>query len=132
MNSFSVSHSSSTDDTLPVTMTTSKRLTTLNYEQNSQEILAIFSKWNEHEQLLFTENLIKQMQSHQHGQLNTFLLPMLQRDFLGCLASRGLQHVAEKVLGYLDDQSLRSTELVCRDWYHVIAEGSLTMKMIRH
>lgn len=128
MNSFSVNHSSPIDDSLPVTMTTSTRLPTPNYERNSQEVFAAFSKWNDQEQLVFVKNLIGQMQSHQHGQLNAFLSPMLQRDFLSCLAARGLEHVAEKILSYLDDQSLRSTELVCREWYHIIAEGQSKRK----
>ena len=95
------------------------RISTSDYEQ----ILNTFSTWDDREQLIFVENLLKRMHSHQHGQINTFLLPMLQRDFIGQLAARGLDHIAEKILGYLDDRTLLSTEFVCRDWYHVISTG---------
>ena len=114
---------SSMDEDLTVNITTNKRFPTKTYEQNCEQYVATFATWNEHEQLAFVETLLKQMHNHQHGQVNAFLSPMLQRDFLGCLSARGLEHVAEKILGYLDDQSLKSTELVCHDWYHVIAEG---------
>ena len=116
---------SSMDEDLSMNITTTQRSPTKTYEQNSEKYVTTFTTWNEHEQLLFVENLLKRMHNHQHGQVNAFLSPMLQRDFLGCLAARGLEHVAEKILGFLDDQSLKSTELVCHDWYHVVAEGEL-------
>lgn len=99
------------------------RISTPDYEQITARILNTFSSWDDREQLIFVENLLKRMHSHQHGQINAFLLPMLQRDFIGQLAARGLDHIAEKILAYLDDQTLLSTELVCRDWYHVISAG---------
>jgi F-box and WD-40 domain protein 1/11 len=101
------------------------KFSTPDYEQTSDRFLTIFSTWDDREQLIFVENLLKHMHSHQHGQINTFLLPMLQRDFIRQLAARGLEHIAEKILGYLDDKSLISTELVCREWYHVISEGRI-------
>jgi F-box and WD-40 domain protein 1/11 len=101
----------------PVTTLTDDYLTM------SDEFLTIFSRWDDREQLLFVEQLLKRMHSHQHAQINMLLLPMLQRDFIGQLAARGLEHIAEKILGYLDDQSLMATELVCQDWYHVVSEG---------
>lgn len=99
------------------------QISSSNYEQISPQILTTFATWDDREQLLFVENLLKRMHGHQHGQINTFLLPMLQRDFIGQLAARGLEHIAEKILGYVDDRTLLSTELVCRDWYHVISAG---------
>jgi F-box and WD-40 domain protein 1/11 len=103
----------------------SNQIATPNYEKQSERFLTTFSTWDDHEQLIFVENLLQHMQNHQHAQVNTFLLPMLQRDFIGQLATRGLEHIAEKILGYLDNQSLISTELVCHDWYHVISSGIL-------
>ena len=123
MDSLSTGNLSYTDDIVSVNISKTNRLPTINYEQNSDHYLKTFITWNEHEQLCFIENLLKNMQSHQHGQVNLFLLPMLKRDFIGRLASYGLEHLAEKILGYLDDQSLKSTELVNREWYHVICEG---------
>jgi hypothetical protein len=123
MDFLSAGNSSCIDDVVSINISTTKKLPTINYEQNSEQYLATFSTWNEHEQLSFVENLLKRMQSHQHGQVNLFLLPMLKRDFIGRLSTYGLEHVAEKILGYLDDKSLKSTELVCHEWYHVISEG---------
>ena len=108
MNFLSTNSSSSlSDDIIPVSVTPSKISSTLTYEQNNEQYLQTFATWNEYEQIHFVENLLKQMQSHQHGQVNTYLLPMLKRDFVGRLAFQGLVHVAEKILGYLDDQSLK-------------------------
>ncbi len=104
-------------------MSTPDKLSTNNYKENSEQYLTIFTTWNDHEQLLFVEDLLKTMHSHQHGQINSFLIPMLQRDFIGRLASCGLEHLAEKILAYLDPESLKCTELVCREWYHVISQG---------
>jgi F-box and WD-40 domain protein 1/11 len=115
--------SSSSNSLVPSTYDHSNKFSTPDYEQTSDRFLTIFSTWDDREQLIFVENLLKHMHSHQHGQINTFLLPMLQRDFIGQLAARGLENIAEKILGYLDDQSLMSTELVCREWYHVISAG---------
>jgi F-box and WD-40 domain protein 1/11 len=120
--------SSSTNSLVPLTVNHSNKFSTPDYDQTSDRFLTVFSAWDDREQLMFVENLLKQMHSHQHGQINTFLLPMLQRDFIGQLAIHGLEHIAEKILGYLDDQSLMSTELVCREWYHVISEGTKICK----
>ena len=115
--------SSSSNCLLTSTNSHLNKISTPDYEKKSERFLTIFSTWDDREQIIFVENLLKRMHSHQHGQINMFLLPMLQRDFVGQLAARGLEHIAEKILGYLDDQSLMSTELVCRDWYHVVSEG---------
>lgn len=123
MDFLSTNNSSSIDDGLSVNISTTKKVPTVSFEQNHEQYVKSFSSWNEQEQLCFVENLLKQMKSHQHGQVNLFLLPMLKRDFVGRLASYGLEHVAEKILGYLDDHTLKSTELVCREWYHVISDG---------
>jgi hypothetical protein len=115
--------SSSTNSLLTSINNPSNKISTADYEKISERFLTTFSTWDDREQLIFVENLLKRMHSHQHGQINTFLLPMLQRDFIGQLATRGLEHIAEKILGYLDHRSLISTELVCHDWYHVISTG---------
>jgi F-box and WD-40 domain protein 1/11 len=123
MDFSSADNPSHSDEILSINMSTPKKLPTINYKIESEAYLASFSNWNDHEQLLFVENLLKTMHSHQHGHVNSLLLPMLQRDFIGRLSSCGLEHLAEKILGYLDDQSLKSSELVCREWYHVISQG---------
>ena len=121
---------SSLNCSLTFTNNHSNKFSTPDYEQTSDHFLTIFSTWDEREQLKFVENLLKQMHSHQHGQINAFLLPMLQRDFIRQLAAHGLEHIAEKILGYLDAQSLMSTELVCHQWYQVISEGIRQIRYI--
>jgi hypothetical protein len=115
--------SSSSNCLTSLTNSQLNKLSTRDYEKLSDRFLITFSTWDDREQIIFVENLLKRMHSHQHAQINNFLLPMLQRDFVGQLAKGGLDHIAEKILGYLDDQSLVSTELVCHDWYHVVSEG---------
>ncbi|CAF0873222.1 unnamed protein product [Adineta steineri] len=124
------SSSPSSDCLVTYTNSHSNKFSTPDYEQTKDRFLTTFSTWDDREQLMFVENLLTHMHSHQHGQINAFLLPMLQRDFVGQLAARGLEHIAEKILGCLDDQSLISTELVCREWYHVISAGMLWKKLI--
>lgn len=46
------------------------------------------------------------------------------------LPEKGLDHVAENILSYLDADSLRSAELVCKEWFRVISEGMLWKKLI--
>ena len=48
------------------------------------------------------------------------------------LLEKGLVHAAEKILTYLDADSLRSAELVCKEWHRVISEGMLWKKLIEH
>ena len=115
--------SSSSNCLFTFTNNHSNKNSTSDYEKINEHFLSIFSTWDDREQLIFVENLLKRMRHRQHGQINSFLLPMLQRDFIGQLAVRGLEHIAEKILAYLDDQSLMSTELVCHDWYHVVSSG---------
>lgn len=43
---------------------------------------------------------------------------------------KGLDHVAEGILIYLDADSLRAAELVCKEWFRVISEGMLWKKLI--
>ena len=45
-------------------------------------------------------------------------------------AGKGLHHIAYKILSYLDERSLCRAELVCHEWYQVIADGLLWKKLI--
>lgn len=67
---------------------------------------------------------------YQHGHINAYLKPMLQRDFISLLPKKGLDHVAEGILSYLDSESLAAAELVCKEWYRVISKGMLWKKLI--
>jgi len=51
---------------------------------------------------------------------------------LWLLIGKGLDHVAEKILSYLDADSLKAAELVCKEWYRVISDGMLWKKYIEH
>lgn len=44
--------------------------------------------------------------------------------------ARGLSHIAENILSYLDATSLCRAELVSREWRRVIADGMLWKKLI--
>ncbi|ELK17369.1 F-box/WD repeat-containing protein 11 [Pteropus alecto] len=67
---------------------------------------------------------------YQHGHINSYLKPMLQRDFITALPEQGLDHIAENILSYLDARSLCAAELVCKEWQRVISEGMLWKKLI--
>ena len=45
-------------------------------------------------------------------------------------SAKGLDHIAENILSYLDADSLQSAEQVCREWYRVISDGMLWKKLI--
>ncbi len=45
-------------------------------------------------------------------------------------SEKGLDHVAENILSYLDADSLGQAELVCKEWRRVISEGMLWKKLI--
>jgi len=50
----------------------------------------------------------------------------------GCVTAKGLDHVAEHILSYVDAASLMAAELVCKEWYRVVADGNLWRKLIEH
>lgn len=43
---------------------------------------------------------------------------------------KGLEHIAESILSYLDARWLCAAELVCREWQRVISEGMLWKKLV--
>ncbi|GFS11539.1 F-box/WD repeat-containing protein 1A [Elysia marginata] len=89
-----------------------------------------FDNWSEGQQVIFIEHLLSRMCHYQHGQINAFLTPMLQRDFISALPAKGLDHIAENILAYLDAKSLCAAEQVCKEWYRVISEGNQWKKLI--
>ncbi|CAF0770704.1 unnamed protein product [Didymodactylos carnosus] len=115
---------------MTVDETTISKKSTSNYEQDSINFLKRFEQWTDSEQLKIVEDSLKRMHHYQLGKINQILFPMLQRDFIGQLSTKGLEHIAEKILSYLDDKSLMATELVCQDWYHVVSQGMLWKKLV--
>lgn len=101
-------------------------------KQQQQLQQEVFDKWCESDQTRFVELLLTRMTHCQHSDVNCFLKPMLQRDFISLLPKRGLDHVAENILSYLDSVSLCAAELVCKEWHRVISEGMLWKKLIEH
>jgi len=55
---------------------------------------------------------------------------MLQRDIITDLADQELTHIAENILSSLDSNSLKSAELVCREWCRVVQDGHLWKRLI--
>lgn len=62
-----------------------KRESSTAFEDEKSACMQFFEKWSEQEQVEFVENLLARMCHYQHGQVNTFLKPMLQRDFISAL-----------------------------------------------
>lgn len=58
------------------------------YVAEKDRNLNMFDGWTESEQLDFIENLLLRVCHYQHGQINEFLTPMLQRDFITLLPSK--------------------------------------------
>jgi len=100
------------------------------YLKERDACLENFVDWTEQEQINFVKELILTMHHHQHGAVNAFLKPMLQRDFISLLPLKGLDHVAENILSFLDARSLCAAELVSKEWNRVISEGMLWKKLI--
>ena len=55
------------------------------YLTQREQCMNCFTKWTETEQVEFVEFLISKMCHYQHGHINSFLKPMLQRDFITAL-----------------------------------------------
>ncbi|UYV60782.1 BTRC [Cordylochernes scorpioides] len=68
-------------------------------QRQMESCLCQFEKWGEAEQIHHVQNLISKMSHHQHSQLNSFLKPMLQRDFISMLPSEYHYPLPLKPLG---------------------------------
>ncbi|VTJ64012.1 Hypothetical predicted protein [Marmota monax] len=107
-----------------------QRKLSASYEKEKELCVKYFEQWSESDQVEFMEHLISQMCHYQHGHINSYLKPMLQRDFITALPARGLDHIAENILSYLDAKSLCAAALVCKEWYRVTSDGMLWKKLI--
>lgn len=61
---------------------------TTQYTQEKEMCMKYFERWSEPEQVHFVEQLLARMCHYQHGHINSFLKPMLQRDFISLLPSK--------------------------------------------
>ena len=84
----------------PMIISPIPRNPTLNTEEK-QICLKKFESWSECEQIEFVQALISRMAFHQQEKVNSFLEPILQRDFISELANRGLDSIACYILGSL-------------------------------
>ena len=55
------------------------------YLKDREPCVKQFEHWSEYEQVSFVQHLLSRMCHFQHGQINAFLKPMLQRDFISAL-----------------------------------------------
>ena len=56
-----------------------------NFNEEQFTCLQYFDSWDSEEQTEFVENLLRRMCHYQHDHINSFLRPMLQRDFISLL-----------------------------------------------
>lgn len=65
---------------------------TFSYEftEEQEQCIQMFDRWSPIEQTEFVENLLRRMCHFQHGHINNFLKPMLQRDFISSLPGLSL------------------------------------------
>lgn len=96
------------------------------YLADRHRALDTFLEWSDDEQVDFVKLLLFRMCHEQHGQIDAFLKPILQRDFIAHLPDR----LAVYVLSFLDARSLKMSEEVSHTWKRVIARGALWRKLI--
>lgn len=58
------------------------------FQTERDSCLEYFTNWNEADQVDFVEQLLARMCHYQHGHINAYLKPMLQRDFISLLPSK--------------------------------------------
>jgi len=58
------------------------------YEKEKDDCYNMFDTWSTENQIDFIEDLLLRMTHYQHGHINTFLKPMLQRDFISALPGK--------------------------------------------
>ena len=100
------------------------------YLRERDNLLVTFESLTEDEQTDLINEALRRMSPNQHSFVYSYLKAILQRDFLTLLPKKGLDHVAEKILCYLDANSLCAAELVCKGWLRVIEDGQLWKKLI--
>ena len=66
------------------------------FREDQETCLNLFDKWSPQEQTEFVENLLRRMCHFQHGHINNFLKPMLQRDFISTLPGK-----RKKIINFL-------------------------------
>lgn len=70
------------------TSLTVKTISSERYEREKELCFKTFDAWSSEDQTDFIEDLLLRMTHYQHGHINTFLKPMLQRDFISALPGK--------------------------------------------
>ena len=60
------------------------------FSSEKETCIKYFERWSENHQIEFVQHLLSRMCHYQHGNINTYLKPMLQRDFISLLPSKFL------------------------------------------
>ena len=68
--------------------TYNKLVSSEQYEKEKETCFKKFDTWSPEDQIDFIEDLLLRMTHYQHGHINTFLKPMLQRDFISALPGK--------------------------------------------
>ncbi|XP_067104219.1 F-box and WD repeat domain-containing 11-A-like [Osmerus mordax] len=101
-----------------------KRPSEGNYDKEKEHCMVLFDQWSEADQVEFVEHLISRMCHYQHGHINSYLKPMLQRDFITALPGKHTHtsmqfkqlHRSKATEKYLFKN--RTTEVPPNSYYH--------------
>uniref|UniRef100_A0AC34FJI3 F-box domain-containing protein n=1 Tax=Panagrolaimus sp. ES5 TaxID=591445 RepID=A0AC34FJI3_9BILA len=85
-----------------------------------------FDTMSDRQQQHIVEKLLNRMSHHQIGAVDSYIKPLLQRDFIVLLPRR----LAESVLENLDAKTLAMASAVSQQWRFVVAHGMLWRKLI--
>lgn len=67
-------------------------------QQQRNSCVKVFEQWGEEDQVKFVTELLGKMCHHQHGLVNQYLRPMLQRDFITALPGKFIKLKTEKLV----------------------------------
>lgn len=70
------------------------------FSSERETCLGFFERWSEQDQIDFVEHLLSRMCHYQHGHINTYLKPMLQRDFISLLPSERFIYLAHILVSH--------------------------------
>lgn len=80
------------------------------YMEERQACVKHFEKWSETQQVEFVEYLLSKMCHYQHGHINSYLKPMLQRDFITALPGKLILFLNELTSTFLLYKALKSVQ----------------------
>lgn len=91
------------------------------FTDEQETCLKYFESWSEADQVEFVENLLARMCHYQHGHIDAFLKPMLQRDFISHLPSNSHRNFPRKQINlFCFRERFRSR---CRRYFIVFGCG---------